>query len=292
MAWQQLSVITVQALCEPIADLLTRLGALSVSFDDAGNQPLYEPRPGETPIWQKTRVTALFAADAALSAVEETILQQLSGDQLSGWCVESLPDQVWERAWLEHFKPMRFGPRLWVCPSGQAPLAAEAVNLTLDPGLAFGTGTHATTALCLEWLDTQDLRNACLIDFGCGSGILAIAAVLLGARSAYAVDIDPQALIATCENACKNRVENAVQCCRPEELADFAADVLIANILAKPLIELAPAIAARVRPGGRLVLSGILHPELDDVQRAYSAHFDFSSAAIREQWVRLIGVRR
>jgi ribosomal protein L11 methyltransferase len=292
MAWQQLSVITVDALCERLADLLTSLGALSISLDDAGSQPLYEPGPGEAPIWQATRVTALFEEEVAVDDVRARVSEQLKDERLADWQVTRLEDRAWERVWLEHFKPMRFGRRLWVCSTGQAPPAPDALCLTLDPGLAFGTGTHPTTGLCLEWLDGQDLRGASVIDYGCGSGILAIAAIMLGARSAHAVDVDPQALTATRENARKNKVEAAVHCCYPEQLGAVAADILIANILAKPLVALAPGMAARVRPGGQLVLSGILAEQTGDVRRAFASAFDFSPAAVRDNWVRLAGVKR
>jgi ribosomal protein L11 methyltransferase len=289
--WRQLAATVDESRAEPLSDLFLNLGAVSVGFEDAGDQPLFEPKPGETPLWQKTKVVALFEADVDEDRVRAGVNAQFGG-HLLGWESTVLEDQVWERAWLEYFKPMSFGRRLWICPSGFEPPEPEAVNVWLDPGLAFGTGTHPTTALCLEWLDGQDLNGKTVLDYGCGSGILAIAALRLGAAGAYGVDIDPQALTASADNARKNGVEAGLTLAYPKDLPAVQADVLLANILAGPLVELAEDIVERLRPGGLLALSGILGTQADEVRRAYAARIDFAPVVCREDWALLAGVKR
>lgn len=291
--WRQLSAATRESLAEPLADRLFELGALSVSYEDEGEQPLFEPKPGETPIWRDTRVIALFEETVDVDLVRAAVAAGFAEGSLSGWRVEEIHDQAWERAWLEHFRPMQFGRRLWVIPTGFEPPAQEgAVCIHLDPGLAFGTGTHPTTALCLQWLDGLDLQGKTVVDFGCGSGILGIAALLLGAESTLATDIDPQALTATADNARKNGVDARVNCCLPPKLPNFQADILLANILANPLIELADRLAELVKAGGRLALSGLLREQAEDVRRAYEPFFAMDEPVCMEDWVRLTGVRR
>jgi len=289
--WRQLAITVDESSAEPVSDLLANLGAVSVSFEDAGDQPLFEPKPGETPVWRQTDVIGLFDADADIDRIRRSV-ETVFGERVLRIRIEDLEDRVWERAWLDHFQPMRFGRRLWICPTGFEPPEPEAVNVVLDPGLAFGTGTHPTTALCLEWLDGQDLGGKTVIDYGCGSGILAVAALKLGAAKAYGVDIDPQALTASEENARKNGVEAKLALGYPKALAAVRADVLLANILATPLIELAADIGEKVRPGGSLALSGILATQADLVRAAYASQFEFSPPAIREEWVLLTGVKR
>ncbi len=288
MPWRQLSFTLPQHLADEISDRLDQLGAQAVTFAEGGDEELFEPPPGETPLWQQTRATALFELDTDTHALAGRL--QAEFPELRDWLHETLEDQPWERAWLEHFQPLNFG-RLWVCPSGQTPPDPAAVCLTLDPGLAFGTGTHPTTALCLEWLADTPLTGKTVIDYGCGSGILAIAALLLGAERAIACDIDPQALIATRENARKNRVADRLHCCDPDEVPDEPADLVIANILAGPLVELAPRLTALTRSGGRLVLSGVLESQLEAVEQAYRDHFDFDTPAVLEGWGRLHGLK-
>jgi len=291
--WCQLSVATGEGLAEPVSDLLSDLGALSVSFQDEGDEPLFEPKPGATPVWRNTRVIALFEAGADSARVQSAVVSCFGTEQLNDWRIEEIEDQAWERAWLDYFQPMCFGQRLWIIPTSfPPPEDSKAICLHLDPGLAFGTGTHPTTALCLEWLDGQDLRSKTVLDYGCGSGILAVAALLLGAELAHAVDIDPQALTATAANARKNRVEGRIRCCYPNQLPAIQTDVLLANILANPLIELADAFSERVRPGGLLALSGILRTQVADVLRAYEPHFETRLLAYQEDWACLTGVRR
>jgi ribosomal protein L11 methyltransferase len=261
MAWHQLSVVTDEQTAPELSDFFSELGAVSVTYSDAEDEPVYEPAIDQTQIWSNTRVTALFELDADPDVVQTLVANQFIGQPLRQWQVEVIQDQAWERAWMEHFQPMQFAGKLWVCPSGQEVHESGQVCMTLDPGLAFGTGTHPTTALCLEWLAGHDLTGKVMIDYGCGSGILAVAALLLGAEHAHGVDIDPQALTATQYNAEKNQVLGRISYCLPEQFRVADADVVVANILAKPLIELSATIASLVRPGGQLILSGILNEQ-------------------------------
>ncbi len=299
---------------EPYEDALFALGALSVTLLDAGDDPILEPLPGAMPLWPTVVVTAVFPADADVAAVRNALAATPGLDPLliaEKSTLEAVADRAWEREWLKDFRPMRFGRRLWVCPGGQHPPATELtpgragddgtpaplepVLVELDPGLAFGTGTHATTALCLEWLDSgpsQWLDGAEMVDYGCGSGILAIAALRLGARHAVAMDIDPQALIATRENAARNGVADRVQATDDPGCGHVAADVLVANILAGPLVDLAPRLAALVRPGGHIALSGLLLEQAAAVTEAYRPWFDIDLAGTRDDWGLLAGRRR
>jgi len=292
MAWQQISVITDEQTAPALADLFSDMGAVSVTYLDAEDEPVYEPAIGETKIWSRTQVVALYETDVDIDSIKQSILDQFEPARCRDWRIEQLADQAWERAWMEYYHPMKFGERLWVCPTGQEQYESGTVCLTLDPGLAFGTGTHPTTALCLEWLAGHDLTGKTVIDYGCGSGILAIAAVLLGAQSAIAVDIDPQALTATQDNAIKNKVEDKIACYLPEHFQPQQADIVLANILAKPLIELAEPITELVVPAGQLVLSGILREQGESVMAAYEASIAFQPSAQQEDWLRLAGTRK
>ncbi len=293
MAWHQISVITDETTAPQLADYFSELGAVSVTYTDAEDQPVYEPAIDQTKIWSNTQVTALFEMNADPDVVETLVFNQFIGSPLDTWVYELLQDQVWERAWMEHFKPMKFADKLWVCPTGQEQFDADTVCMTLDPGLAFGTGTHPTTALCLEWLASHDLRDKVVIDFGCGSGILAIAALLLGARHAHAIDIDPQALTATQYNAEKNQVQDRISYYLPEQFVLFKADVVVANILAKPLIELSSVISDLVANQGDLILSGILNEQADSVANAYrQLGFVMADSVQQDDWCRLDGVNQ
>jgi ribosomal protein L11 methyltransferase len=289
--WRQLATTVEASQAESVSDWFMAQGALSVGFDDAGDQPLFEPPPGETPLWQRTKVTALFEGDVDGDAIRLSALNHF-GERLLDWDSVIMEDQVWERAWMEHFKPMPFGRRLWICPTGYEPPEPAAVNVILDPGLAFGTGTHPTTALCLEWLDGLDLTGRTVLDYGCGSGILAVAAMKLGAASAHGIDIDPQALTASRENAQKNGVEGRLTLGFPGDPKWAAADVVVANILAGPLVELADDILSRLKPGGQLALSGILAEQAESVRTAYEAEVVFEPVRHREDWAILSGVKR
>jgi ribosomal protein L11 methyltransferase len=290
--WQQVSVSTDERSADLISGALLDLGALSASLEDEGNQPLFEPKPGETPIWHNTRVIALFESVVDLESLRNALIEAVGRDRFTGWEVEVIEDQAWERAWLEHFRPMCFGSKLWIVPTGfEEPSGEDAVCVHLDPGLAFGTGTHPTTALCLAWLDQHPPKNRTVIDFGCGSGILGIAAVLLGAQQALCVDIDPQALVATRDNADKNHVAAKIECFDTTTLPSAKVDVVLANILANPLIELAPRLADLVKTGGSIVLSGVLQEQAAAVKSAYQAYFEMDEPTYSEDWARLTGRR-
>ncbi|MEQ6340826.1 MAG: 50S ribosomal protein L11 methyltransferase [Gammaproteobacteria bacterium] len=295
MPWLQLKLNAKPDTAQHLADLLSEAGASAVTLQDGADQPLYEPPPGVTPLWTQTSVTGLFEADADLDAVLEYLRVALGQDEPPIHRIAPLEDKDWEREWMDNFHPMRFGDRLWICPSWRSPPEPDAVNVLLDPGLAFGTGTHPTTALCLEWLDQHDIAGKDVIDYGCGSGILAVAAAKLGARRVWAVDYDPQALLATTLNAEKNAVDAVITTVLPKDLAAHfpgePVDLLIANILAKPLIDLAPPFAELVRPGGSIVLSGVLDSQSDDVAGHYQPWFDMAPRVEREEWVRLSGIR-
>ncbi len=292
MPWLQLTLETSPEDAERIADGLSELGASAVTLQDGADQPLYEPPPGATPLWSDTRVIGLFAADCDPQAITAQLSERLALDPLPPWRVAPLEDKDWERAWMDRFQPMRFGERLWIVPSWHAAVDEAAVNILLDPGLAFGTGTHPTTALCLEWLDAHGAAHDEVIDYGCGSGILAVAALKLGAGHVWAVDNDPQALIASRDNARKNGVENRLDVVAPEALPALQTPLLLANILAQPLMSLAETFADHVAPGGHVVLSGILAEQADEVAAHYRPWFDMDPAVQREEWVRLSGTRR
>ncbi len=290
MPWLQLKIDVPAAQAERIETLMEEAGAEAVSLEDARDQPLYEPPPGATPLWADTRVVGLFPAEADAEAIAGTLSAAL-GD-LPPHSFETLDDQDWTRAWMDRFQPMRFGEHLWICPSWCPPPDPEGVNILLDPGLAFGTGTHPTTALCLEWLDAHPPAGKLVVDYGCGSGILAIAAAKLGARHLWAVDNDPQALEASEANAEHNEIPaRNFYTALPEDLPPLQAEVLLANILAEPLITLAPTFAELVEPGGELVLSGILADQAERVAAAYAPWFRMEPPATREEWVRLAGRR-
>jgi ribosomal protein L11 methyltransferase len=271
----------------PFEDALLAAGAASITLEDAADDPVLEPPPGSTPLWPRVRIKALFD-----SAADAGALRALFADAT----FEHIADRAWEREWLKDFHPMRFGRRLWICPGGQRPqlddLAEAQCLIELDPGLAFGTGTHPTTALCLEWLDSAPLHGKSIVDYGCGSGVLAIAALKLGATSALAIDIDPQALLATRENASRNHVMGRLTVALPEAAPRGRAEIVLANILAEPLVELAPSFAERVAPGGSIVLSGILRGQAPPVASRYAAWFDMGPAITRDDWALLHGVRR
>ena len=292
MPWLQVRLAITPEQAETYEDALLGVGAVSVTFMDAEDQPIFEPDLGTTPLWSNTHLLALFEADTDPTNLVAH-LQLLTGSELPAHEIEHIADQDWERSWMDNFQPMRFGQRLWIVPSWHAAPQPEAVNLLLDPGLAFGTGTHPTTALCLEWLDGQDLNDCTVIDFGCGSGILAIAALLLGAPQAIGTDIDPQALEASRDNAGRNGIDPArFPVYLPADMPQQPADVVVANILAGPLVSLAPQITALVKAGGRLALSGILAEQAEEVRAAYADAFDLDPTAIKDGWVRISGVKR
>jgi len=266
-------------------------GAVSVTLQDSADNPILEPGVGEAPLWPTVRVTGLFEADANIDDINAQLSNALPDHAPIDCNWETLEDRPWERAWMEHFQPVQCGDRLWVCPSWCQPPDPSAVNLRLDPGLAFGSGTHPTTFLCLQWLDRLDLAGKLVVDYGCGSGILGIAALLLGADRVVAVDNDPQALTATQDNLARNRLDRTrLTTCQPADFAAIEADLVLANILAGPLIDLAPRLSASTAAGGLLCLSGITRAQAPLVIAAYP-EFYFAPMAVQDDWVRLTAVK-
>ena len=295
MSWQQF-VMDLEALnAERVEEVFRRHGALSVSLTDGGDQPLLEPGPGETPLWGDTRVTGLFSEDADLDALADDLLTTFDLRELPGHRIELLVDRDWRREWLKDAGPMRFGRRLWVCP-GDSEAADDAIVVRLDPGLAFGTGTHPTTAMCLEWLDSLDLDGKTMLDYGCGSGVLAIAALKLGCESAVAMDIDPQAVTATVANARRNSCAGRLEVIGDDASIRGHFDVLAANILAGPLVALAESLTTRLSSGGEIALSGILSGQVNKIQAAYGPWIAFDPPRYRSQggqtWALISGRRR
>lgn len=308
MSWLQLTLVIDRNHADQAESTLEEAGALSVTLDDAADEPeprggepaaggIWEPAPAAHPLWRRIRITALFDDDDAGAAAADQASAALAEVALTPPSFASLDDRPWERVWLEEFQPTRFGRRLWVCPRGERPPEADTagwpgVILDLDPGLAFGTGHHPTTALCLSWLDGLDLAGKRVLDYGCGSGILAIAALKLGAASALAVDHDPQALDATVDNALDNGVLDRLAVARPEQVPATPADLVVANILAGPLLELAPTLAALSAPAAELGLSGILAHQAARVADGYAPYFVMQPPETREDWALLTGRRR
>lgn len=292
MPWLQVRLAIQPEQAEHWEDTLLELGAVSVTFMDGEDQPIYEPDLGTTPLWSHTHLLALFEDDVDAHALEQH-LKLIGGDTTPELEIERIEDQDWERSWMDNFHPMRFGQRLWIVPSWHAAPEPDAVNLLLDPGLAFGTGTHPTTALCLEWLDGQPLDGCNVLDFGCGSGILAIAAKLLGAKQLTCTDIDIQALEATRDNSNRNGIAaEDMLVYLPEDMPQQQFDVVLANILAGPLVTLAPQLIEHTRSGGRIALSGILAEQAQEVRDAYSDAFELDPTAEKDGWVCISGVRR
>ncbi|HDZ3770677.1 TPA: 50S ribosomal protein L11 methyltransferase [Vibrio cholerae] len=291
MPWIQIKLNATNDNAEAIGDMLMEeTGAVSVTFLDAKDTPVFEPLPGETRLWGDTDVVALYEADMDTSL----ILQQIKASNMlaEGFAhkVEQVEDKDWEREWMDNFHPMQFGRRLWICPSWREVPDPQAVNVMLDPGLAFGTGTHPTTALCLEWLDNLDLTGKTVIDFGCGSGILAIAAIKLGAAKVIGIDIDPQALQASKDNAARNGVEDQIEVYLPKDQPEgLVADVVVANILAGPLRELSPIIKGLLKPGGQLAMSGILDTQAESVAEFYRDDLELDPIAEKSEWCRISG---
>lgn len=267
------------------------LGAASVSLADAGDEPIYEPLPGHTPVWQNSIVTGMFASDNPDNTYHQLALA-LPVHLVDDIRQQHLQEQDWEQAYKQHFQPVRCADKLWIVPSWCDAPDPDAVNIDLDPGMAFGTGSHPTTALCLAWLGGNDLRDIQVIDYGCGSGILAIAACKLGAKQVIAIDIDPQALRATEANAATNNLSAAdIIIALPAAMDRSPVDLLMANILSGPLVEFAASFAAMVKPSGRILLSGILKSQLNDIQSAYLPYFELDQAVERGDWIAISGIR-
>ncbi len=292
MPWVQLRFAVTEDLAPPLAEALEECGAQSVSIESANDEPRFALADEPTTIWTRNSVTGLFSADTNPETVIRQLAGLLGGEALPPATVETLADQDWAQAWKEHYRPLAVTPGLWICPGWITPPQPAAVNILIDPGLAFGTGTHATTLLCLRWLAGRNLAGATVIDYGCGSGILAITALRLGAARAFGVDVDPVALEVSRENAGRNGVIKRLTLCAPGELRpDNGADVVLANILADPLIALADTLTALVRPGGHIVLSGMLSGQLPEVSGHYGKEFDLQQDSL-DGWGILWGRKR
>lgn len=300
MAWQQLHVQCEKSYAEITETLMLEADALSISLDDAGDQPLFEPLPGESPLWDEVIITGLFDTTINLESLSQEIAQYVTATRV--W-FSQVDDKDWEREWMKNYYPIECANGLWIVPKWLTPPNPNAINILMDPGLAFGTGYHATTRLCIDWLTEQDLTNKIVIDYGCGSGILGIAALLLGAQQVYAVDIDPQAVLATQQNATRNHVQHQLQAFLPDEFKEFCqqssilpVDIITANILAKPLISLAPYFAELIQSNGQIVLAGLIENQVDDVKNAYQPFFNLDdeftfSSQEDKHWHRLSGKR-
>ncbi|MFM5648185.1 50S ribosomal protein L11 methyltransferase [Aeromonas veronii] len=288
MPWIQIRINATAKTADKVSNMLLGRGAQAVTFMDAKDVPVYEPMPGETPLWGETEVMGLFDAETD-PAPTIAFFRQIFGENV-GYKVEQLEDKDWVREWMDHFHPMQFGERLWICPSWRDVPNPDAVNVMLDPGLAFGTGTHPTTALCLQWLDGLDLAGKTVVDFGCGSGILGIAALKLGAARVIGIDIDPQAIQASRDNAARNGVADQIELYLPaDQPQDVEADVVVANILAGPLRELAPLIAGHGKAGSLMALSGVLESQAPELETIYGQWFEMDPTAVKEEWCRLSG---
>lgn len=299
MAWIQLKVEALPDQIEVIEDSMLMQGAQAVTLQDGADQPILEPELGTMPVWDKTVVIGLF--DAEINADDLladmkllfSAAPSMAGKTFPEHKLELVEDKDWERAWMDNFHPMPFGDRLWVCPSWKDPEDKNAVNLMLDPGLAFGTGTHPTTAHCLRFLDQNVTGGELIIDYGCGSGILGIAALLLGSERMLGVDNDPQALIATRQNAERNNIsEEQYDVVLPENTHKIEADIMVANILAGPLMFLAENIASLTKQGGKLALSGLLSHQADEVRKAYEPWFIMDGLAQQDDWIILTGTKK
>jgi ribosomal protein L11 methyltransferase len=293
MAWWQLSIQCKAAELEQTEAVLLELGALSINLADAKDEPLYEPLPGYTPVWQDSIVTGMFDCNCAPEQLYDELSRRLPGHLVGSIRQSQLEDQDWVQAYRDHYYPIQCGENLWIVPSWHEAPDPQAVNIKLDPGLAFGTGGHPTTALCLAWIAENNIEDKTVIDYGCGSGILAIAAYKLGAQKVLGVDIDPQAVEASRRNAERNAIGPAnFELSLPANMDRARVDLLIANILSGPLVELAPSLAELVKPGGKILLSGILREQENEIQLAYQPFFELKPVCAKEDWIRVTGTRK
>ena len=292
MDWMQLTLETSKEKADFVSEILMGLGSISITFSDAKNNAIFEPPVGETPLWPGVVIKALFDSEVDQVHVQTMLLKLCNIEKLS---FELLKDRVWEDECKKDFHAKIFGKRLWICPSWEdaSKLPNNSVVIDMDPGLAFGTGTHQTTDLCLQYLDKNPPINQSVVDYGSGTGVLAIAAVKLGATSAIAVDNDPQAVLATIDNVKTNHVEDQVKVLHSDEEGQLdKVDLLIANILANPLIVLCEHLSGLVKSGGKITLSGILQEQLDMVLEAYSEYFSDLKVKQKDEWCRVDGVRK
>jgi len=289
VSWLELSVRVSRQNAALVETLLQNQAVLAVTLTDDADDPVLEPAVGETPLWPSVCVTGLFDGDTPTTHLAQILSLVPGVDRPHLVNFRKFDDQQWERVWLDRFKPMQFGRGLWIVPGDQLTPPDATHVLRLDPGLAFGTGTHPTTRLCLQWIDAHDLLDQTVLDYGCGSGVLGIAAAIKGAADVYCVDNDPQALTASSDNASRNHVAAKIHVLAPESYTPVSADLVVANILAGPLIELAPVLLASLRPGGVLVMSGILEEQADEVADAYALHVPGLQLTSMEGWVLLTG---
>ena len=292
MIWKQISFEVKKSETDLVSEVLMGLGSVSITYSDALDDAIYEPPVGQTPLWDNVKVNALFSSEVNQKSIETSILDICNIVVID---TVTLKDRVWEEECQKDFPSMRFGKRLWVCPSWdtESILSNDSIVIHMDPGLAFGTGTHQTTSLCLEYLDSNPPKNLHVIDFGCGTGILAIAAAKFGAKSVIAIDNDPQAVLSSKENVAKNKCENTITTIHSiNQGSDRKCDLLIANILANPLVELEPLFSDLVHTNGMLLLSGILKEQVDRVVKCYSINFSNIEVANKGEWFRISGKRK
>ncbi len=290
MVWQQLSIPIGQTEVDLLSEQLSELGAHAISIEDNGDQPIFEPPIDSHPLWPEVKLTALFPPDTQLDSITQLTLAKFPSLHATDLSWTAIEDQAWHLSGREQFSTTRCGERTWICPSWETPPEdPDAVIVHLDPGVAFGTGAHATTKMCLTWLDENIQGNELLLDLGCGSGILSIAALKLGAKQVYAVDIDQQAQQATQANAQRNRVRDRLVITTIEDLPHHYFDIVAANILANTLIELAPTLQTLLKPGGQLLLSGILQSQQEEILDCYAPKVLLSPYAAREEWICLSG---
>ncbi len=272
MAWIQIRINANADNADMISDLLMDTGSASVTYVDAKDTPIYEPKLGTVQLWADTTVIGLYDANHDMDSVVSTLKAEATLADKLVYKIEQLEDKDWEREWMDNFHPIQFGERLWICPSWRDIPDPSAVNVLLDPGLAFGTGTHATTALCLKWLESQDLTGKTVVDFGCGSGILGIAAIKLGAE--------------------RNGVADKLEVYLPEDQPEFSADIVVANILAQPLRELHEVILGLLKPNGKIAMSGILEEQAQSVADVYAPFLALDDIAIEGEWTRVSGTKK
>lgn len=291
--WQQLKIQLKSEHASALEQTLIESGALSISYLDAEDQPVFQREPGSTPLWDNTFLLCLFDENAELDSLLSDLKRNTEILNNESLAVEVIEDQDWERSWMADFQAMQFGENLWIYPSWQSPPDPNAANIKLDPGLAFGSGTHTTTSLCLRWLGTAEVKDKEIIDYGCGSGVLAIGAAVLGADKVHAVDNDPQAIAATMDNSYRNNIpEEVITVYLPEALPELQADILIANILAEPLLDLSVKFADLVKKNGHIALSGILEEQIPTLLACYQRWFEMDAPVIEKDWVLLTGMRK
>lgn len=288
MTYKEIAFATTEKEADALSEYLTGLGALAITLKDAGDEPIFEPEENQT-LWQSMIVTGLFPAQMSHENLLEHLLRAYPEGQLPDYTITELPDQDWEKSWMDYYEPLQFGKSLWVVPSWCEVQNPEATNVMLNPGLAFGTGTHETTALCLRWIADNPPKNLRIVDYGCGSGILAIAALKLGAKMALGIDISSQALEASRQNSQLNGILEEKFLLQDSVVNDEKYDLVIANILANPLLELSERLAGLCQ--GKILLSGILAHQVDSIIHQYQTWFENFQVETDGQWARIVADR-